>query len=294
MKPPALPPDFTDAHWWPSLAASPHGRSPQRQVRMLMSTREPLGEAFDAHGSPPYDHFNLGDHVGDDPAVVWRHRQWLEEVCYAQPVWLQQVHGHRVVRLGREAGQLTIDGQLALPDAPIVADGSYTTEPGLICTAMVADCLPVLLAAPQGRGVAALHAGWRGLCGAGAEMAGQGVIGKGVAALCEACACEPGDLMAWLGPCIGPQAFEVGADVLAGFGVSPADGHPAFCEAPAVHGQAKWHADLAWLGRQRLHDLGIQQIDGGRWCTVSEPARFFSFRRDGVTGRQAACIWLVG
>jgi len=294
MKPHAIPPDFTDAHWWPSLAASPQGQSPSRLVRMLMSTREPLGPSFKAQGHPPYDHFNLGDHVGDDPAAVWRHRQWLAEVCGAEPVWLQQVHGHRVVRLAHQAGNLTVDGQLVVPDAPIVADGSYTTEPGLICTAMVADCLPVLLAAPQGRGVAALHAGWRGLCGAGAEMAGQGVIEKGVAALCEACACEPGDLMAWLGPCIGPQTFEVGADVLVGFGASPQGAHPAFRVAPAVQGQPKWHADLAWLGRQRLHDLGIEQIDGGHWCTVSEPLRFFSFRRDGVTGRQAACIWLVG
>lgn len=294
MKPLALPPDFTDAHWWPSLAASPHGHSPSRRVRMLMSTREPLGPSFDARGQAPYDHFNLGDHVGDDPAVVWRHRQWLAEACDARPVWLQQVHGHRVVRLARTQGHLTIDGQPAVAGVPIVADGSFTTEPGLVCTAMVADCLPVLLAAPQGRGVAALHAGWRGLCGAGAEMNGRGVIEQGVAALCEACACEPGDLMAWLGPCIGPRAFEVGADVLAGFGVASADGHPAFRPALAVEGPPKWWADLAWLGRQRLSDLGVAQIDGGRWCTVSEPRRFFSFRRDGVTGRQAACIWLVG
>lgn len=294
MPQPELPLDFTDAAWWPALAEAGRGIDPSRRVRMLMSTRQPLGPDFAAKGRAPYAHFNLGDHVGDEPAVVWRHRQWLAEACGAQPVWLQQVHGHRVVRLARQGGRLLIDGVPCPPEAPVVADGSFTTEPGLICTAMVADCLPVLLAAPQGRGVAALHAGWRGLCGAGVDMAGQGVIEKGVAALCEACACEPSDLMAWLGPCIGPTAFEVGADVLTGFGVVPDEGHPAFQVAPPVHGQRKWLADLAWLGRRRLHDLGVRQIDGGHWCTVSEPGRFFSFRRDGVTGRQAACIWLVG
>ena len=293
MSIPELPTDLTDAAWWPALAAVDQGSHAMRQVRMLMSTREPLWGGAQAQGLAPYDHFNLGDHVGDDPAVVARHRQRLAEACGARPVWLQQVHGHRVVRLSTDGGRLLVDGAACAPDAPIVADGSFTTEPGLICTAMVADCLPVLLAAPQGRGVAALHAGWRGLCGAGVDMAGQGVIEKGVAALCEACACKPADLMAWLGPCIGPTAFEVGVDVLAGFGVAPDEGHPAFQVAPPVQGQAKWHADLAWLGRQRLLELGVRQVDGGQWCTVSEPARFFSFRRDGVTGRQAACIWLV-
>jgi polyphenol oxidase len=293
MSIPELPTDFTDAAWWPALAAA-RGSHPSSQARMLMSTREAWGSDFATRGAAPYDHFNLGGHVGDDPAVVSRHREWLAQACGARPVWLEQVHGHRVVRLSIEEGRTRVDGSPWAPDVPIMADGSFTTEPGLICTAMVADCLPVLLAAPQGRGVAALHAGWRGLCGAGVDMAGHGVIEKGVAALCEACACEPADLMAWLGPCIGPAAFEVGADVLAGFGVAPNEAHRAFQVAPSVQGQAKWHADLAWLGRQRLLELGVRQVDGGRWCTVSEPARFFSFRRDGVTGRQAACIWLVG
>jgi YfiH family protein len=296
MSIPELPTDFTEAAWWPELAAAARGAHPLRQARMprmLMSTREPWGSDAASRGAAPYDHFNLGDHVGDDPAVVLRHRQWLAQACGVRPVWLEQVHGHRVVRLSSQGGRLLVDGSVCEPDVPIVADGSFTTEPGLVCTAMVADCLPVLLASPQGRGVAALHAGWRGLCGAGVDMAGQGVIEKGVAAVCEACECKPADLMAWLGPCIGPTAFEVGADVLAGFGVVPDEGHPAFQVAPPVHGQRKWHADLAWLGRRRLHDLGVRQIDGGHWCTVSEPGRFFSFRRDGVTGRQAACIWLV-
>jgi polyphenol oxidase len=293
MSMPELPAEFTDAAWWPALVVANQGAAPLH-ARMVMSTREPMGADPEAFGPAPYDHFNLGDHVGDDPAMVHRHRQRLAQACGAQPVWLQQVHGHRVVRLSRTQGRILVDGSPCESGVPVVADGSFTTEPGLICTAMVADCLPVLLAAPQGRGVAALHAGWRGLCGAGADMAGQGVIEKGVAALCEACACEPADLMAWLGPCIGPTAFEVGADVLAGFGVSPDEAHPAFQKAPSVQGQPKWHANLASLGRRRLHDLGVRQVDGGRWCTVSEPGRFFSFRRDGVTGRQAACIWLIG
>lgn len=165
----------------------------------------------------PYEHFNLGDHVGDDPDVVARHRRDLAARLPATPVWLQQVHGHRVVRLSRsvpapapaltpaiEAGRedgVLVGGHPWHEGAPApVADGSWTTEPGLACAVMVADCLPVLLAAPQSQGVAALHAGWRGLAGAGAGMQGQGVLEVGVAALCEGTGCAPAELQAWLGP----------------------------------------------------------------------------------------------
>ena len=250
-------------------------------------------------GLPPFDDVNLGDHVGDDPATVASHRHALGQAMRAEPFWLRQVHGHRVVRLGRSsaAGWL-VDGQDWDPALPVDADGSWTTEAGVACTVMVADCLAVLLAAPQGRGVAALHAGWRGLAGAGI-MAGQGVLESGVAALCEGAACEPAELQAWLGPCIGPGAFEVGEEVLRGFGADPEHGVvPAhFRPLPLPDGVSgdhprKWLADLPGLARERLASLGISLVAGGRWCTVSDASRFFSFRRDGVTGRQAACIWL--
>lgn len=285
-----LPMLNADSAWWPELSASPAGRS----ARMLMTTRQALGPSHAALGQPPYQAFNLGDHVGDDPLVVQAHRDQVAAAAGAHPVWLSQVHGHRVVQLSWSLDrQVLVDGQPAGPLAP-AADGSWTTEPGLLCTVMVADCLPVLLAAPDGRGVAALHAGWRGLCGAGQPMNGRGVIEQGVAALCQGTACEPADLMAWLGPCIGPDAFEVGPDVLYGFGLDPSSSHPALRPRVVAPGAApKWWANLPLLARLRLQGLGVQQVAGGRWCTVSEPSRFFSFRRDGVTGRQAAGIWLA-
>ena len=229
----------------------------------------------------PYDDFNLGNHVGDALSDVDRHRQDLAAILRADPVWLQQVHGHHMLRLSR-------DNLAQLSEAR--ADGVFTTEPGLVCAIMVADCLPILLAAPEGRGVAALHAGWRGLAGAGDDMKGRGIVDTGLAALCEATACDPVDVQVWLGPCIGPGSFQVGADVLAGFGLDPAVAHPRFVR----QSQGRWLADLAGLAADRLWALGVKNIDGGQWCTVAETSRFFSFRRDGVTGRQAACIWIDG
>jgi len=263
---------------------------------------------------PPYDACNLGDHVQDDPRAVARNRALFAQLLGATPMWLTQVHGNRIVRLSRDAadGRSQADGSGDGPEdgpedgraAPLQvnpeiaqaqprADGALTTERGLACTVMVADCLPLLLAAPQARGVAALHAGWRGLAGAG-EMRGQGVVHTGVRALCEATGADPADLQVWLGPCIGPTRFEVGPEVLAGFGVDPSDaiGHPRF-QACGNNAQPKWLADLSGLACDTLHALGVRHIAGGQWCTVSDASRFFSFRRDGVTGRQAAAICLV-
>jgi YfiH family protein len=243
----------------------------------------------------PYDSCNLGDHVLDELAAVAHNRQVMCSVMQAQPVWLTQVHGNLCVRLSHADAAV----QAALTGAPgqnqIVADGAMTTEPGLACTVMVADCLPVLLAAPDGRGVAALHAGWRGLAGAG-DMRGQGIVHTGVAALCEAASCKPDALLAWLGPCIGPTQFEVGGDVLLGFGVDPAasTAHPHFMRsAVSPDGSPRWLANLPGLAAGILRQLGVRQISGGHWCTASDPSRFFSFRRDRVTGRQAASICLV-
>lgn len=251
----------------------------------------PLGQgsgSAPAPSGPPYDAFNLGDHVGDDACAVGAHRHALAQAIGALPLWLAQVHGNTVLQATRAAAEASLT-------SPSPADGSWTTEPGVACTVMVADCLPLLLTAPEGRGVAALHAGWRGLCGAGQQMAGRGIIETGIEALCRAAHCEPGALQVWLGPCIGPQAFEVGQDVLMEFGVDPRHPHPRFVARPSTpghEGTAKWFADLAGLAMDRLRLAGVRHVTGGAWCTVSDASRFFSFRRDGVTGRQAACIWL--
>jgi YfiH family protein len=238
---------------------------------------------------------NLGQHVQDDPVAVQHNRAVFAEQLGVQPVWLQQVHGDRVVRLG--AADLAVNDTSAAP----IADGALTNEPGVGCVVMVADCLPLLLAAPLGRGVAALHAGWRGLAGAGPGMqSGRGIVHKGVEALCDLASCEPSDLSVWLGPCIGPRHFEVGADVLCAFGLDPSCAfHPRFTQRSQTWprndvavDQPKWLADLPGLADDALRQLGVRRIRGEGLCTASDPARFFSFRRDGRTGRLAAGIGL--
>jgi polyphenol oxidase len=233
------------------------------RVGALMSTR--AGGISVA----PFDSLNLGRSAGDERAAVNENRRrFAAALDGARPVWMSQVHGARVLRLPAAAGLLE-------------ADAAITTAPGIACAVMVADCLPVLFAAPQGRGIGAAHAGWRGLAG--------GVLEATVAALCEAAACAPRELQAWLGPCIGPRQFEVGADVVAAFG----DG-PRFVARPRPDGTMRWLADLPGLARERLQAAGVVQISGGTWCTVEDASRFFSFRRDGVTGRMAAAVWLRG
>ena len=220
----------------------------------------------------PFDSMNLRDGLGDDAAAVAENQRRLQEAIGGTPVWLKQVHGAAIVPL---------TGADTRPEATVhSADASFTTEPGVVCAIQVADCLPVLFAAPGGRGVAAAHAGWRGLAG--------GVLAASVAALCSAARCEPHELQTWLGACIGPRRFEVGPDVLEAFGASPRGESPAF--APFKPG--KWHANLPLLARERLRAAGVREISGGNWCTVEAPSRFFSFRRDGVTGRMAAAVWI--
>jgi YfiH family protein len=223
-----------------------------------------------------YATMNVGAAVGDDAGAVNTNRALMGEAMGAAPVFLRQVHGTRVVRVG------VAD---AAPGAPIhEADAVVTGEVGVACVVHAADCLPVLLAAPDGRAVAAAHAGWRGLS--------AGVVEAAVAALCQAGGCAPGDVVAWLGACIGPDAFEVGEDVLIAFHAAP--GHEG---APAgrfkAKGSAKWHADLPGLARDRLAAAGVGRISGGTWCTVTDASRFFSYRRDGVTGRMAAAVWIA-
>ncbi|HSW07014.1 peptidoglycan editing factor PgeF, partial [Aquabacterium sp.] len=165
------------------------------------------------------------------------------------------------------------------------ADASVSTTPGLACTVLVADCLPVLLCSRDGRAVGAAHAGWRGLA--------AGVIENTVRALCQATGCAPADLLAWLGPCIGPRQFEVGADVLQAFGArveSPDAGR--FVPRARADGQMRWLANLPQLARDRMAAAGVPAVSGGTWCTVEDASRFFSFRRDRITGRLAAAIAL--
>jgi len=245
-------------------------------VTALMSTR---------HGgvsAAPFDSLNLrppalgGDAV-DQPAAVLENQRRFGRALGAQPVWLNQVHGHTVVRL-------TADHLRPGAGLP-VADASVCTESGIACTVLVADCLPLLLCSANGRGVAAAHAGWRGLA--------AGVIDDTVAALCAAAGCRPNGLLVWLGPCIGQAAFEVGEDVLLAFGVDPQTPDPQlFLPSPRPDGSPRWRANLVALARRRLLALGVQHVSGGAWCTATDNSRFFSFRRQARTGRMAAAIAL--
>jgi polyphenol oxidase len=219
----------------------------------------------------PWDSMNVGIAVEDDPQCVARNRAALRLAIGAIPVFMKQVHGTRVTYLTQADAQ---------PDAPQQeADACITTEPNLACTVQVADCLPVLFAASNSNAVGAAHAGWRGLAG--------GVLEATLKAVCEAAGSPPEQIQCWMGACIGPQNFEVGDDVRQVFGVTSDDAGFAPTSRPG-----KWLADLPLLARRRLQAAGVQRIDGGRWCTVADPQRFFSFRRDRLTGRMACAVWI--
>ncbi|WHZ11990.1 MAG: multicopper polyphenol oxidase [Burkholderiaceae bacterium] len=254
------------------------------RVRALCTTRG--GGVSNA----PYASLNLGDHVGDDPAAVQENRRRFAQAIGAHPVFLRQVHGWQVAALALQDAR-TADGA--------VADGCVSAASSVACTILVADCLPVLLTDRSARAVAAAHAGWRGLAGAG----GTGVLEATVGALRDALARDGGgrgadiELLAWLGPCIGPERFEVGAEVKAAF-----EAHDPAATACFRPGRtSRWLADLPGLARQRLGALGVTSVYGNDgsagWCTVGNPARFHSYRRDqaseGGSGRMAACIWLA-
>lgn len=239
-------------------------------VQALFTTRD------GGVSAPPFDRFNLGDHVRDDPRAVASNRAHLASLTTpARPVFLRQVHGTGVVHLDR-----------ATPDGT-EADGCVVQGPGLAATIMVADCLPVLFAHASGQAVAAAHAGWRGLA--------NGVLEATLRALREAAG--EGEVVAWLGPCIGPSAFEVGPEVRDAF-VSVDAGAVAHFRFRGQDG--KYGADLPALARRRLQAAGVAQVHGNEgsdaWCTVTQASRFFSHRRDAVrlgsTGRMAACIWI--
>lgn len=217
----------------------------------------------------PYDSLNLGVHVGDDPGSVLRNRARLRESLQisSEPTWLKQVHGTVVARLP------------ASPDS-LEADAACAFSPGDVCAILTADCLPVLFCDEKGTVVAAAHAGWRGLLG--------GVLENTV----QAMACPAARVMAWLGPAIGPLAFEVGSEVREAFVASDPAASQAFVDVRNASG--KYLADIYLLARQRLQRCGVSHVFGGEHCTVSEPSRFYSYRRDGITGRMASLIWIEG
>lgn len=231
-------------------------------VRAFVTTRQG-GVSVGPHAS-----FNLGLRADEDAQTVAANRALLQQHLPQTPKWLRQVHGTRVV----DADVLD-----TAQDSPH-ADASVARQRGTVCAVMIADCLPVLFTNRTGTQVAGAHAGWRGLAG--------GVIGNTVQALCEA-GDEPADLMAYIGPGIGPAAFEVGADVYEAFTERDAGTKAAF----VAHAAGKWLADLFTLARRALGHAGVTQVYGGGLCTYSDPRRFYSYRRDKVTGRMAAFIW---
>lgn len=235
---------------WPDWPAPP-------QVKAAVTTR--AGGVSVA----PYDSLNLGTHVGDEGDAVAENRRRLQQFLGCQAAWLNQVHGVAVVEA--DATQT------------LTADASWSAAPGIACTIMTADCLPVLFCNRAGTRVAAAHAGWRSLVG--------GVLEASVAAL----ACAPSDVLAWLGPAIGPQAFEVGAEVREAFLTV----HPQAASAffPSVNA-GRFMADLYQLARIRLAAVGVTAVYGGGYCTFTDEARFFSYRRAAQTGRLASLIWL--
>lgn len=225
-------------------------------VRALTTTRT------GGYGEGCYAGFNLAAHVGDDPLAVAANRQYLRNRLPVAPCWLKQVHGVRCVDAARTWHNAE-------------ADASVCREPTVACAVLTADCLPVLLCDEAGTVVAAAHAGWRGLA--------AGVVEATVAAMAR-----PGaEIMAWLGPAIGPQAFEVGSEVRVRFLQDDAGAAAAF----RPRGD-KWLCDLYALARLRLARLGVTRVFGGGFCTYGDGTRFFSYRRDGATGRMASLIWL--
>ena len=213
-----------------------------------------------------YSSLNLGGHVGDDPASVASNRERVIEIAGVQPSWLTQVHGTNVVDVGARSSS----------GSGSQADAAFSKRTGVACVVMTADCLPVLFCDEGGTVVAAAHAGWRGLL--------AGVLESTVRAM----GVPVKSLMAYLGPAIGPQAFEVGDEVRTAFVSLNPESATAFQSSV----QGKWLADIYSLARQRLRGQGVERVFGGAFCTVSEPERFFSFRRDGQTGRMASLIWL--
>ncbi|MDX3773295.1 peptidoglycan editing factor PgeF [Chromatiaceae bacterium AAb-1] len=227
-------------------------------VKAVSSTRQ------GGYSLPPYQSLNLGNHVGDDPSLVLQNRRSLQRRARmpAVPYWLNQTHSATV---------LTLPSSLSEPDA----DATFSNKRQQICTVMTADCLPVLFCNREGTAVAAAHAGWRGLC--------NGILENTVRHFSK-----PAEVIAWLGPAISVAAFEVGTEVRQAFISHQLQAEQAF----VAQSEHKWRADLYLLARQRLASVGVTAVYGGDYCTFTQQQRFFSYRRDGLTGRMASCIWL--
>lgn len=229
-----------------------------KNVKAFASTR------VGGFSTAPYQGLNLGAHVGDDLSIVEKNRDWLaqEAKMPSAPIWLNQTHS-------------TVVAQVSAPTTQVLdADGVFTSSSQVVCSAMTADCLPVLLTNTQGTQVAAVHAGWRGLA--------NGIVENALELF-------SGEVMAWLGPAIGPQAFEVGDDVLQAFVDFDSQAHQAFTPRDV---EGKWLADMSKLATQRLNKFGITQVFDSGLCTFQHKEDFYSYRRDGVTGRQATFIWI--
>ncbi len=232
------------------------------QVRALTTTRR------GGVSCGPYAGLNLATHVGDDPSAVAHNRQLLRTqfALPTEPHWLDQIHGTCVV-----------EARDAKATAPCPADASYAYQVGVVCAVLTADCLPVLFCDRAGTRIAAAHAGWRGLL--------AGILEQTLTTLDT----DPGSVMAWLGPAIGQTAFEVGEEVRSAFLEADAGASVAFQPSP----NGRWLADMYQLARRRLIAAGVERLYGGGWCTVNEPGRFYSYRREGVCGRMASLIWLT-
>lgn len=264
-------------------------------VRVLTTLRHGLGVSL-----PPFEAFNLGTRCGDEAEAVAENRRQLDAALAlpSSPHWLKQVHGVEVARfapsLSPEAKGRVGEGLLSVGEEPAPsqpppslrergeeraepeADAAVTDQPGIVLAILTADCLPVVLAANDGSEIAAAHAGWRGLC--------AGVLEATVAAMRT----PPERLVAWLGPAAGPQAYEIGEEVFDAFTGFDARARMAFLSTRPGH----WKVDLYTLARQRLLDAGVFDVHGGALCTISDPARFFSHRRDGRSGRIATLAWM--
>lgn len=229
-----------------------------KHVKAFSSTR---GDGFSVGA---YQGLNLGSHVGDESDIVDKNRQWLVDnsAMPSAPVWLNQTHS-------------TVVEYIDSPTSAILdADGTFTDKEAVVCSAMTADCLPVLLTNTQGTQVAAVHAGWRGLA--------NGIVENAVEKL-------EGELMAWIGPAIGAKVFEVGQDVVDAFTQTDPQAIEAFQPRDE---QGKWLADMNLLVTQRLRRVGVEHVYYSNLCTYADPERFYSYRRDGITGRQATFIWI--
>ncbi|USD41707.1 peptidoglycan editing factor PgeF [Vibrio sp. SCSIO 43135] len=215
-----------------------------------------------------YQGLNLGKHVGDEDSIVESNRAALSELANfpSAPVWLNQTHSTRVVKVNQPTQQV------------LDADGVFSDNANIVCSAMTADCLPVLLTNTQGTQVAAVHAGWRGLAG--------GIVENAVKMF-------DGEVMAWLGPAIGSTAFEVGDDVLQAFIDFDANAIKGFHSLKKEGKEGKWVANMELIATQRLNRLGVTGVYASGLCTYRQPQDFYSYRRDGVTGRQASFIWLA-